>query len=94
VTKAIIFVPDGQFDPHASRCMQYCQQRGYEVEGVVRGDWEAAAGLLMDGAVHALVVSDPRHLDPHRRPRVEVVAEQDTAPGHRRTRIIRPAAAE
>lgn len=90
MTKAIIFVPEGQFDPHASRCMQYCMEQGYEVEGVVRGNWEAAAGLLIDGAADTMVVSDPQHLDRHRRPRVEVVAEQDGRPGHRRTRIIRP----
>lgn len=96
MTTAIIFVPEGQFDPHASRCMRYCQQRGYDVAGVVTGNWEAAADMLRDGRADAVVVSRPDHLDPHRSPRVEIVAEGDRPehdqqagrPEHRRPRPL------
>lgn len=88
MTVALIFVPAGQFDPHAARCLAYCEERGYEVTGIVSGDWKAASDLLCHNFAGVMVVSIAEHLDPHRRPRLEIVAEQETAPGHRRTRII------
>jgi hypothetical protein len=95
MTKAIIYIPKGEFDPHAGRCMRHSNQRGYNVEGVVRGDPDAAGKMLRDGTVNAIVVSRPDHRDA-RWPRVEVVADEDLPQGdgqpgrpeHRRPRPL------
>lgn len=93
MTRAIIYVPAGQFDPHANRCMDYCKQRGYTFEGIIRDDWEEANRMMRDGQTSVVLVSRREHLDPNRKPRIEVVAEQPTNRGHHRTRIIRRGAA-
>lgn len=95
MTKAIIYVPHGQFDPHAALCMQHCEDRGYDFHGIVSGDWGAVQRMLGDGEASVVIVSTEAHLDPNRSPRIEVVANQPA--GGRwagRTRIIRRNAAE
>jgi hypothetical protein len=88
VTRAIIFVPEGKFDPHASRCMEYCKRRGYEFQGIV-SDWDAVDRMRAAGEIEVVLVSKEEHLDPNRKPRIEVVANEERRPGLERTRILR-----
>ena len=74
--KAVIFIPETDFETHAATCLDYCAERGYEVAGIISGNWVAAAAMLRDGAAHILIVACDEHLDPDRRPRIEVVADQ------------------
>lgn len=95
MTRAIIYIPSDAFEPHASMCMQYCEARGYTFEGLVRDDWPAVQRMFDNDEASVAIVSEFKHLDPNRKPRVEVVADQPPAgqeelPIHRRTRIIRP----
>jgi hypothetical protein len=74
VTIAVIFIPAvHQFATYADQCLAYCAHRGYEVAGVVTGDWAAAAAMLIGRTAGVLVVARPDHLDPDREPRIEVV---------------------
>lgn len=75
MTRAIVYVPDGEYGPHAARCYDYCAARGYEVDSLVRGDWATVERLLRGGAVGVAVVARPDHLPEHHRPRIEVAAE-------------------
>lgn len=97
MTIALIFVPAGEFDPHASRCLAYCERRGYQLAGVVRGDWDAVVRMMCDHAVDAVVVSTSTHLDPLRTPRLEYVSQELRSSGrnqrNQRTRLIRRDAA-
>lgn len=86
-TTAIIFVLSQYLLPDADRCIRHCLANGYSVVGVVKDNWRQAMEYLNDGTASVLVVADPRHLDPQREPRIEVVAE-GTGKG-RRTRIVR-----
>lgn len=94
MTRAIIYVPSDGFEAHASRCMEYCKAQGYEFKGLIRGNWEAARGMALRGETTVVIVASEQHLDPQRKPRIEVVANQ---PGEtrweNRTRIIRRNAA-
>lgn len=92
MTRAIVFVPSDEFDPHAARCTAYAEDRGYELQGVIRDDWAAAQRMLGDGQTSVVIVSEESHLDPNRRPRIEVVANQYSSRNSRweqRTRVIR-----
>lgn len=75
---AVIFVPAAHLAVHAAACLDYCTAKGYEVAGVVHGDWSAAAAMLVNRAAGVLVVARPDHLDPNREPRVEVVDQGGT----------------
>lgn len=93
MTDAIIYVPTNELDPHAARCAEYCAERGYTVDSIIRGDWAAAAQLLNGGVVGVVVVARADHLDPKRRPRVEVAGEDGAshpAPPRQSTRNRRP----
>lgn len=92
VTSAVIFVKSTDFDPHATRCVAYCEERGYHLTGLIQDDWSAVVKTLAAGEAEVVVVSEERHLDPDRRPRIEIVAHQVAAPIRaQRTRIIRRA---
>ena len=89
MTRAIIHVPPTEdFDQHASRCLDYCEQQGYEFQGITR-DWAAVQQMLGDGQTSVVIVSTEEHLDPNRKPRVEVVANQPASRYETRTRLIR-----
>jgi hypothetical protein len=92
MTKAVVFVPSRDFDPHAARCVAYVEERGYELVGIVRDDWAAVQKMMVDGETSVVIVSEERHLNPRRKPRVEVVANAP-APSRweQRTRVIRRA---
>jgi hypothetical protein len=89
MTKAVIFVPVGEFDPHAARCAEYVEEKGYELAGVVRGDWAAVQKMMRDGEADVVVLSTEDHLDPRRKPRIEVVANAALSRWETRTRVIR-----
>lgn len=89
MTRAVVYVPPtADFDQHAARCMEYCEQQGYELRGIIRNDWEAAERMMGDGETSVVIVSTEAHLDPQRKPRIEVVANQAATRHETRTRII------
>lgn len=58
------------------RAYRWCEDRGYEVEALVRWDRYAEALLvLMEGRAQIIVAASPDALDPDRLPRVEIVDE-------------------
>lgn len=89
MTKAVIFVKSDDFDPHATRCTLYCEERGYEIAGVVMDDWGAVQQMLGDGQASVALVSTEEHLPAQRKPRIEVVANAISARWAKRTRVIR-----
>lgn len=92
MTRAIVFVPGDEFDPHAARCVAYAEDQGYDLIGIIRDNWPAAQKMLGDGETSVVIVSEQAHLDPARKPRVEVVADQyhsGTSGWEQRTRVIR-----
>lgn len=93
MTRAIIYVPAGEFDPHATRCINYAEDRGYELVGIVRDNWPAALKMAQDGDAPVVIVSEDSHLDPEREPRIEVVAHEysNGSRWEKRTRVIRRA---
>jgi hypothetical protein len=95
VTRAIIFVPAKDFEPHADRCMDHLHARGYQFQGMICGDWDAAQRMMDDGETSVVLVATETYLDPNRKPRIEVVANQQTGQyerHHRTARINRPGA--
>ena len=93
MTRAIVYVPAGELDPHAARCLAYCEAQGYEFRGIIRGDWAAAERMMGDGETSVVLVSTEGHLPPDRKPRIEVVANQALSQRETRTRVIRRGAA-
>jgi hypothetical protein len=93
VTKAIIYLKSDDLDPHASRCAEYLERQGYELEGVIMDDWDAAQAMLDSHQVAVIVASTTEHLPPKRRPRIEIVANERAGMWEARTRIIRRNAA-
>jgi hypothetical protein len=79
VDKALIYIPPtcngGDFYHCAQRCVDYCRSRGYTAEHVVRGDWPTVIKLMCEGTIDVVVVAQDDHLDPSRRPRLEVVPQ-------------------
>ena len=86
---AIIFVPSTEFDPHATRCITYAEERGYRVVGIVRDNYDAAMAMTRAGRAEVLIVSEEGHLPPRRKPRLEIVAHTASVRYAERTRIIR-----
>lgn len=97
MTRAVIYVPQlYEVARYVATCMEHCARHGYDVTGVVHGNWPAAAAMLNGGTVSVLVIARPDHLAPDRQPRVEVADEPpaDGSPRSRRTQLIRRAGAE
>jgi hypothetical protein len=93
LTTAVIFVPAEHVAVHVTQCLNYCSARGYDVAGVVRGNWKAAANMLATGVAGVIVAARLDHLNPDREPRTEVAATGDggdtaalSAGTHRRRR--------
>jgi hypothetical protein len=89
MTRAVVFVRSDEFDPHATRCTQYAEEKGYELTGVVVDNWDAVNQMLHDGEATVAIVSEESHLPAKRKPRVEVVANAAAGRWERRTRVIR-----
>lgn len=92
MTRAIIFVPPGPgYEQSAAQCLDHAEFCGYQLAGIVR-DWQEVHRMLGNGEVSVAIVADERDLDPQRKPRVEVVANQPAAGSsqeQQRTRLIR-----
>ena len=86
MTRAIIFVPPGEFDPHAARCMERCVRDGYTFTGLVRGEWDEVQRMLDAGEASVAIVSVEEHLPPNRKPRIEVVGNEPISKYEGRTR--------
>lgn len=71
-SRAIIFVKSEDFDPNAAQCMQYCEEQGYQFEGLVRDDWEEVKRMFAEDQATVAIVASLDDLDPNRKPRVEV----------------------
>lgn len=89
MTRAVIYVPSDDFDPHAARCTIYAEERGYELAGIVRDDWAAVQRMLGDGEASVALVSIEEHLPAERKPRVEVVVNAAGSRWEKRTKVIR-----
>lgn len=94
MTRAIVFVPSTDYEIHTDRCMQYLKEQGYQFEGLIRGDWAKVLRMFADDGASIAIVATEEHLDPERKPRVEVVANQPSPDRWQRTRIIRRTAEE
>jgi len=92
VNRAIVYSPAGRLD-HGARGVAYCDRLGYEIDGIT-SDLKAAITMLAADKVAILVVDTEDDLHQEQRPRIEVVADQPTPRGERRSRIIRRTAAE
>lgn len=96
MTRAIIFVTNEEYEAQADRCMQYLEERGYEFEGLVRGDWTKVQHMFDNDGATVAIVAEEVCLDPNRKPRIEVATNQPASQfdrHHRTTRINRPGAA-
>lgn len=92
-SRAVVFVKSTDFDPNAAQCMQYCEQQGYQFQGIVRDDWNVVERMFADDQATVAIVATAADLDPNRKRRIEIVANQPAAryEHHPRTaRIIRP----
>lgn len=76
MSRAIIFVPSDEFEPHATIAMQHCAEQGYELQAIVRDDWPAVQRMLDADEASVAIVSDFKHLDPNRKPRVEIAGQR------------------
>jgi hypothetical protein len=74
VTTAVVFGPALYLPTYANQCFDYCSVKGYEIAGIVQGDWQAVVAMLTAGAAGVAVAARPEHLDPDREPRVEIAA--------------------
>jgi hypothetical protein len=82
---AIVFVPHGpDLATHIATCVEYCKAQGYELFGVVQGDWKAVADALLTCSANILVVAREDHL-PADRARVEIAGEMHRADAPRPT---------
>lgn len=91
MTRAIVFVSSEEFDPHATRCTIYAEERGYELCGIVVDNWDEAQRMHDEHEIDVIVVSEESHVPPDRAPRIEVVAHAASSRDEERTRIIRRA---
>jgi hypothetical protein len=78
--RAIAFLPSGPIDDvFANQCIAHCAHRGYEVAGLVRGDWPTALSMLAAGLATVVVFARQEHLDAEWEPRVEFCGETTQA---------------
>ncbi|GAA0498337.1 hypothetical protein Ade02nite_91510 [Paractinoplanes deccanensis] len=73
MVNAVIYVRPENYGASASRCLEHCAARRYNVVGLIQGDWPAASRMLDQGLASVVVVSSAEQLDPHLEPRIEVV---------------------
>lgn len=73
--RAIIYVPHDHMEHCTILCLEYAQQAGYVVEGIVVDRWEDAQSMALAGVADIVIVAERSQLPPDRAPRIEVVAE-------------------
>lgn len=96
MTSAVILVPDieGKY-LFAAQCLDYCAARGYDVAGMIVGDWSAVVDVVRARSIAVVVVARGEHLNPDREPRIEVATpgggrDVATSQDRRRTGRRRP----
>jgi hypothetical protein len=77
--RAVIFVPESGDIVATARCLEHCQSRGYDVAGVVRGDWPAVVDMVRDSVAAVVIASRREHIDPTWTPRIEFVGDDPPA---------------
>ena len=97
-TIAIIYIPAHAYHAYAAQCLDYCDARGYQLAGVVCGNWHAAVTMLATSAVDVLIVARPEQLEAEIRgqadddqPHIEFAVPPDPAdarPAEQRTHLI------
>jgi hypothetical protein len=76
-TRALIYIPPGKMnDLQANQCLDHCLKRGYQVAGVIKGDWDAVLKALDDGLATVVVVARRTHLDPSWESQIEFVGKR------------------
>lgn len=75
-------MPADHIELWASQCLTYCTTMGYDIAGVIHGDWPAALAMLTGGLATVVVVARRDHLPPDGGPRIEVAGEQPATPVH------------
>lgn len=88
MTTAVVFVPVEDFTEFAAQCLEYCRTCGYQVRGLVRGDWRAVLALLGAGQADLAVVAQVAHAWMPGAPRIEVATPaggRDAQTGRRPT---------
>lgn len=105
MTNAFIYIPAALHVVTSSvlvatfgaQCQAYCEARGYDVAGLINGQWSDVLEVVAPRRAGVVVVARPDHLDPNREPRIEIadpisqrVGQQhrNTSPIHRRPRRI------
>ena len=73
---AVILLRAENYGAGASRCLDYCAARRYNVVVLIPGDQKAAVRMLDEGTATVIVVSSTDQLDPENDPRVEVVPKR------------------
>jgi hypothetical protein len=79
VIKAVIFVQADRLHTHASRCLDYCATKRYEVAGLIRGDRAAAERMIRDGLAEIVVLPVLTAADAAAFPHVEVPPRRPAA---------------
>ena len=97
-TIAIIYIPAHAYHAYAAQCLDYCDARGYQLAGVVCGNWHAAVRMLATSAVDVLILARPEQLeaeirgqDGDQQPHIEFAVPPDPAaarPAEQRTHVI------
>lgn len=95
--RAVIFIPNTDALEAGARCLDHVQRRRFHLVGTVT-DYDEARRYLEDGRADVMVMDRPDDVPPTTRRQFEFAAQW--TPGrnqgrvHRRTRVIRPSAAE
>ena len=76
MVNAVVYVRPENYSVSASRCLEHCTARKYNVVGLIPGDWDAAMRMLREGTASVVVVSSADQLDAGCEPRVEVVPKR------------------
>lgn len=96
MTRAVIYTTTEEYEPQVERCMRYLNAKGYQFEGVVRGNWAQVQHMFDNDGASVAIVDREVYLDPKRKPRIEVAADEDLPqtdgqsgrPEHRRPRPL------
>lgn len=90
MTRAIVYVKtDDKYVAHVDQCMDYCQRQGYDFQGLISDDWAAAERMRDAGETTVIIVATAAHLDPERKPRIEVANQPAVTRWETRTHVIR-----
>lgn len=74
---AIAYVPHDDIEQSTLACLAHADRRGYQVQGVIVGNWEDALSMALEGLVDVVVVARREHLPPEVLPRVEFAEDHE-----------------